>query len=247
MAQTGIVCVCLQFRLPGLQSQNCEPIMSQRLKLEVKALNAIGAGSRDPRLGRWRRPKRPRTGSARGAHSLLARAAAAERFKGKALSGLTLLAPDGAGYERLIVVGIGPEAERGKLDFAKLGGAIAGRLGHGRSADVILALPDGEIDADQVADIALGMRLRAYAFDRYKTKSKEKDEAEPIDGDAARGRPRRAQESAEGARGDRRAASILARDLVNEPPNVLFPKSSPTAPPSSRSSASRSRFSTRSS
>ena len=62
----------------------------------------------------------------------LARAAAAERFKGKALAGLTLLAPDGAGYERLIVIGIGPDAERDKLDFAKLGGAIAGRLGHGR-------------------------------------------------------------------------------------------------------------------
>ena len=67
-----------------------------------------------------------------------------------------MLAPDGAGYERLIVVGVGPVSEREELDFAKLGGAIAGRLGHGRSADVILALPDGEIAPTQAADVALG-------------------------------------------------------------------------------------------
>jgi leucyl aminopeptidase len=123
----------------------------------------------------------------------------------------------------LIAIGVGPEAERGKLDFAKLGGAIAGRLGHGRSADVILALPDGEPTADQTADIALGMRLRAYAFDRYKTKTKEKDEAEPltvtlrVSDPAALKKALKAREAIAGG-------VELARDLVNEPPNVLYPE-----------------------
>jgi leucyl aminopeptidase len=198
--------------------------MSLRLKLDVKILNAIGHQDLVILVSDvLAPPKIAEDWLGEGAHSVLARAAAAERFKGKALAGLTLLAPDGAGYERLIVVGIGPQAERDTLDFAKLGGAIAGRLGHGRSADVILALPDGEITPEQAADVALGMRLRAYAFDQYKTKTREKDEAEPIavtlrvpDPSAIKKALKAREAIAEGVN--------LARDLVNEPPNVLFPE-----------------------
>jgi len=198
--------------------------MSQRLKLEIKALNAIGGQDLVILLSETLAlPKAAEEWLGEGAHALLARAAAAERFKGKALSGLTLLAPDGAGYERLIAVGVGPEAERGTLDFAKLGGAIAGRLGHGRSADVILALPEGPLGADHAAEIALGMRLRAYVFDEYKTKSRKPDEDEPITVTLRAGDPsvvKKALKSREAV-----AAGVeLARDLVNEPPNVLYPE-----------------------
>jgi leucyl aminopeptidase len=198
--------------------------MSQRLKLEVKALNAIGGQDLVLLVSDALTPaKLAEEWLGEGARSLLARAAAAERFKGKALAGLTLLAPDDAGYERLIVVGVGPEAERATLDFAKLGGAIAGRLGHGRAADIIAVLPDSEIDAGAVAEIALGLRLRAYAFDRYKTKTKEKDEADPMTVTLRVADPaavKKALKSREAI-----AAGVeLARDLVNEPPNVLYPE-----------------------
>jgi leucyl aminopeptidase len=208
--------------------------MSQRLKLEVKALNAIAAEDLVVLVGDGLTP--PRAAEewlGEGAHGLLARAAAAERFKGKALSGLTLLAPDGAGYQRLIVIGVGPARERETLDFARLGGAIAGRLGNGRSADVIAALLEGELSADEVAEMALGMRLRAYAFDRYKTKARTRNretddteaEAEPKTktvtlrvGDPAL--VRKALKAREAV-----AAGVeIARDLVNEPPNVLYPE-----------------------
>lgn len=198
--------------------------MSQRLKLEIKALNAIGGQDlvilvSDTLVP----PKAAEEWLGEGAHGLLARAAAAERFKGKALAGLTLLAPDGAGYERLIAVGVGPEAERGTLDFTKLGGAIAGRLGHGRSADVILALPEGPLGAEHAAEIALGMRLRSYVFDEYKTKSRKPEEAEPIAVTLRLPDPsigKKAFKAAEAV-----AAGVeLARNLVNEPPNVLYPE-----------------------
>jgi leucyl aminopeptidase len=198
--------------------------MSQRLKLDVKALDAIGGQDLVILVSDALAPSQAAAEwIGEGASGLLARAASAERFKGKALSGLTLLAPDGAGYERLIVVGIGPQAERDTLDFAKLGGAIAGRLGHGRSADVILVLPDGEIAPQQVADVALGMRLRAYTFDQYKTKTKEKDEAEPITVTLRVPEPS-AIKKAMKAREAIANGVNLARDLVNEPPNVLFPE-----------------------
>lgn len=198
--------------------------MSQRLKLEIKALNAIGG--QDLVILASDTLVAPQVAAAwlgEGCDALVARAAAAERFKGKALSGLTLLAPKDAGYERLIVVGVGPEAERGTLDFAKLGGAIAGRLGHGRSADVILALPEGPLAPDHAAEIALGMRLRAYAFDRYKTKSRKPEEAEPFTVTLRTEDPAPVKKALK-AREAVAAGVELARNLVNEPPNVLFPE-----------------------
>ena len=198
--------------------------MSQRLKLEVKALNAIAGEDLVIFVSdRLAPPKAAEDWIGAGAHALIARAAAADRFKGKALSGLTLLAPDGAGYERLILVGIGSASERDKLDFAALGGAIAGRLGHGRSADIIAALPEGELSAAEIAEIGLGLRLRSYVFDRYKTKSRDKDQAEPktvtlrVDDPAGVKKALKAREAIAGG-------VELARDLVNEPPNVLFPE-----------------------
>jgi len=197
--------------------------MSQRLKLEIKPLNAIGGQDLVILMSdTLSPPKAAEDWLGEGAQALLARAAAAERFKGKALSGLTLLAPDGAGYERLIAVGVGPEDERGTLDFAKLGGAIAGRLGHGRSADVIMALPEGPLSAEHAAAIALGMRLRSYVFDEYKTKSKKPEEAEPIAVTLRLPEPlgKKAFKAVEAV-----ADGVdLARTLVNEPPNVLYPE-----------------------
>lgn len=198
--------------------------MSQRLKLEIKALDTVegqdlvvlvsdGLALSGTAL-QW---------AGEGAQALLTRAAAAERFKGKALAGLTLPSPEGASYERLIVIGVGPEDERAKLDFVKLGGAIAGRLGTGRSAEIILALPEGTMEAKQAADIALGLRLRTYAFDRYKTKSKDKDEAEPLTVTLRAAEPSGVKKAVKTA--DAIAAGVLqARDLVNEPPNVLYPE-----------------------
>ncbi|MGX5737062.1 leucyl aminopeptidase [Bosea thiooxidans] len=198
--------------------------MSQRLKLEVKALNAVEGQDLVVLVSdglALAAAVESLTGE--GAQAPLKRAAAAERFKGKAYAALTLPSPQGAPYERLIVVGTGAEADRADLDFVKLGGAIAGRLGAGRSAEVLLALPDGEIAPAQAADLALGLKLRAYAFDRYKTKTKDKDEAEPVTV-TLRATDSSAVKKALKAVDAIAAGVVLARDLVNEPPNVLYPE-----------------------
>jgi leucyl aminopeptidase len=198
--------------------------MSQRLKLEVKALNAVAGEDLVVLVSdKLAPPKLAEEWLGAGARALIARAAAAERFKGKALAGLTVLAPDDAGYERLILVGTGPAAERDKLDFASLGGAIAGRLGHGRSADIIAALPEGELSAAEIAEIGLGLRLRSYAFDRYKTKTRDKDQAEPRTATLRVADPAAVRKALK-AREALAAGVEFARDLVNEPPNVLFPE-----------------------
>ena len=88
---------------------------------------------------------------------------------------------------------------------------------------VVAELPKVTMSADQAAAIAAGIRLRAYTFDRYKTKKKDGEETAlranvsiAVD-DVAAARKAFAPNAhvVEGV--------ITARDLVNEPPNVLFP------------------------
>ncbi|MER2253324.1 leucyl aminopeptidase [Methylorubrum podarium] len=152
---------------------------------------------------------------------LVARAAASERFKGKAQSALVLPAPAGVEADRLVVIGLGGEKDRAKADWTLLGGFTAGKVG-ARTARVVLDWPGFAGSARDVADFTLGARLRSYRFDQYKTKKKDEDEtgaaltllvADPSAAQAAAGA---AEAVAEGV--------ILARNLVNEPPNVLYPE-----------------------
>ncbi len=158
-----------------------------------------------------------------GGTDLVAKAAASEKFKGRSLSALVLPAPAGVAADRLVVVGLGSESDRGKIDWPALGGFTAAKVS-GRTARIVLDLPGVAPAPDQAASFALGARLRSYSFDRYKTKKK--PEAE----DKARttltvlvADPAAATREAEGAK-TLAEGVVLARDLINEPPNVLFPE-----------------------
>jgi len=155
---------------------------------------------------------------------LVARAAKSERFTGKSGSALDIVMPAGLKASRLIVIGTGKAAERKPQDLIKLGGAAIGRVpASAPEATMLLELADGALKADAAADVALGATLRAYAFDRYKTRRKEGDEA------PAKGRVTLAVADVAAARkawSNRQAVAdgvIIARDLVNEPPNILYP------------------------
>src|SRR6266852_2314349 len=112
------------------------------------------------------------------AANIVKRAAATNQFKGKSGSTLDILAPEGLKASRLIVVGAGKLSAIKDKDFLKFGGAAAGKLGAGADAVTIIAeLPSGEMKPDQAAAVASGIRLRAYKFDRYKTKKKDGEDA----------------------------------------------------------------------
>ncbi|OYX11935.1 MAG: leucyl aminopeptidase [Rhizobiales bacterium 32-66-8] len=154
----------------------------------------------------------------------VARALAADRFKGKLGTTLDLIAPVPLEAPRLIVLGTGPVRDLKPADYLRLGGIAAGKIPAGtREATFVLDLPTGKIAAEAAADIALGARLRGYAFDRYKTKKK--------DGDSEPGTlaltllvsDERAAKREWTARAAVADGVLLARDLVNEPPNVLDP------------------------
>ena len=180
--------------------------------------------------------------------ALIRRAAATTKFKGKALTALDIVAPAGFAADRLLVIGSGAATEdagddgkdtekpageakeAGKEtvlrpdDFVTLGGFVRGKLSSDAFAVIAFDLPRAPKDlATAAADFGLGMRLRDYKFDTYKTKKKddeEKDGAEIFvaveEPSAARRELKVCDAVAEGV--------ILARSLINEPANVLYPE-----------------------
>lgn len=163
-----------------------------------------------------------------GQDDLVRRAALAAEFKGKARSRLEILAPAGTEIGRLIVVGTGKPSDLTEGDWVQLGGVAFGALGRAKEATVLFERPDGRRLGKTVpADFALGMKLRAYAFDKYKPENSGNNgngesRREPaaitiMTTDAAGARTAWASR---GAVGD---GVLLARDLVNEPANILGP------------------------
>jgi leucyl aminopeptidase len=156
---------------------------------------------------------------------LVARAAAADRFKGGRWSTLDIVAPAGLPVSRLVLVGVGRPRDLKSQDFVRLGGIAMGKVPPAVGTVTIVAdLPGGAVKPDRIADLALGVTLRAYAFDRYKTKRKEgEDKPERVNVTIAV----RAVTPVQKAFAVRRAAADgvqIARDLVNEPANILFPE-----------------------
>jgi leucyl aminopeptidase len=158
------------------------------------------------------------------AANMVRRAAATSEFKGKSGSALDILAPEGLKAPRLIVLGAGKLSALKETDFLKFGGVTAGKLRPGNDAVTVIAeLPDGAMKPGQAAAIASGIRLRAYTFDRYKTKKKDGEDA------ALRAKVSLAVGDVAAARRAFASGShivdgvTMARELVNEPPNVLFP------------------------
>jgi leucyl aminopeptidase len=152
----------------------------------------------------------------------LVRAIAFKTFSGKAGSSLDVLAPEGLGIDRVILIGAG--AEQGR-DFIALGGKVMAAIGNEPAATVLAQLGETPLEAAHAAELAMGMRLRAYTFDKYRTKASAKEEdgstkSQSVTlGVANVAAYRKAAIDTEAVA----AGVILARDLVNEPANTLGP------------------------
>ena len=148
----------------------------------------------------------------------------AGRFSGKSGQSLDLLMPPGLAAQRLLVLGWG-KTEEGKEQpsiFTDRGGSVMARLGRAQKVALVLDGPD--LTPPAVAEIAAGIRLRHYRFDKYKGKKPNEDNGEPpkltvtlhVNGKAAVDR-------AIASRMPVVEGQLLARDLINEPANVLGP------------------------
>ncbi|MDE2014683.1 MAG: leucyl aminopeptidase [Pseudomonadota bacterium] len=156
----------------------------------------------------------------------LKRALDASRFSGKAGQLLEVLAPAGMKASRILLVGLGKPSQFDRPQAEELAAGVVGRLLASGETSVTFAidLPKGsKMKADSLAaHLAMGAKLRSYTFHHYRTKGL--DEITPTLKKAAIG-----TSDVAGARKSWQALSaiaegmFLARDLVNEPPNVLYP------------------------
>ena len=202
---------------------NRPEIVFAPLSAEPEATCVVLAGE-DVALGSKGKELDQRSGGA------IAKAAEAAQYKGKRKSTLELLAPPRIGVSRLILLGTGKAADLKENDWTLLGGTAAGAISarKTKSASVVAeAVEAGANRPDAIAAlIAFGALLRHYEFRKYLTKQKPDDEAaEPdslqklvihcADPDKARAAFARHLAVANGV--------VIARDLVNEPANVLGP------------------------
>ncbi|QND52535.1 leucyl aminopeptidase [Phyllobacterium sp. 628] len=158
-------------------------------------------------------------------HALLSRIIDVSDFKGKLAAGLSTIAPADTQLERLVLVGTGDPAKLKADDWLKIGGAAFSKIGKAKHVSVVLALPGGDVSAENAADFALGVLLRAYSFDKYKTKKGKPTENASIEKSSAKitilvADPHAAKKAFAHAEAVAEGV-ILARDLVNEPANIL--------------------------
>ena len=153
------------------------------------------------------------------------RALSFSRFRGQGGQSLDLVAPAGVKASRIVLAGLGKPENFDAAAAERLAATTVGRLlGSGEEAITfaINAPKKAKIaGADLAAHLALGAMLRSYRFDHYrKVKDDEKPTIKKVviaTADASAAKRVWAGLSAVGE------GIFLARDLVNEPANVLYP------------------------
>jgi leucyl aminopeptidase len=156
----------------------------------------------------------------------LTRAMDSGRFSGAAGQVLELLAPAAIDAKRLLIIGLGAPDKVDGLGVERWGGAAVRRLltaGLERVALMVDGWPNVSA-AEAAARAAFGARLAGYRFDRYRTRLKPEQEISLKEIQVVTEGP-----AAATSRFDHDAAVAdavaFARDLVSEPPNVLYPAS----------------------
>jgi leucyl aminopeptidase len=147
-----------------------------------------------------------------------AQAAAASRFTGAKGQTLDILGPGGTEAARLVLVGAGKqEAYDGMAAEHAAASAYAAVKASGLTT-LRIELPN----AADAARAALGVRLASYRFDKYRTKEPEDKKPSVI-------KTQVVTTDVDGALAEFAPLAALAdavsftRDLVSEPPNVLYP------------------------
>ncbi len=153
--------------------------------------------------------------------------ASAARFSGKKGELLAIVAPANLGLSRIVLAGLGQPEQAGARVFEDLGGALAAHLNGAGEIEATVAVEIGD-DAplgagEAAAALALGAQLRAYRFDKYKTKQKPEQKpslarltVSSAETGAAKRTWRLLEKTAE--------AVFFTRDLVSEPANVIYPE-----------------------
>jgi leucyl aminopeptidase len=147
-------------------------------------------------------------------------AARGQRFEGDAgaVAETWVGGSGGTQVRRLLLVGTGAATDGAAAE--KLGGTAVGRLLTSGEKSLVIDLGGSRFDADAAARLALGAAARAWRYDRYRTKLKDKQKPtveEVVIVGAPIGAEQRWSERYEGVL----EGVKLTRELVTEPANII--------------------------
>jgi leucyl aminopeptidase len=150
------------------------------------------------------------------------RAVSATGFTGKQGQVMDIVAPAGIEASRLLVLGAGKpgEGSESATAWTDRGGSLMGKLQNLKVTRAAIVLDMPAATPERVADLAAGLRLRHYRFDRYKSR-KPDDNGDVRMQVTLHVANKAATDRALEARMPAVEGTLLARDLVNEPANVL--------------------------
>ncbi|MCG9731669.1 leucyl aminopeptidase [Shewanella sp. Isolate13] len=144
-----------------------------------------------------------------------------QEFTGEKKQIVEILMPNGIDAKRLVVIGVGEQAELTPGEVNKLGAEITAHF-NGIEVKNIQVLTDGISDATSnasfAAELAHGINLRAYKFDKYFSEKKPAEKNYTIAVDAAKDTDKLYTQLAAIEQG-----VFLARDLTSETPTEMTP------------------------
>lgn len=158
--------------------------------------------------------------------SLIKQVIQLNNFKGKEGQKIfvTLARPN---FQNVIFIGLGKVTDFNLLAAIKFGGKVIANLNNSKISSATIDLENRLTSncAEKFAHIALGLFLRNYSFDKYKSGKKLKDKIDistielncPHFKDAEEIFVRNLKPVAEAVK--------FSRDLVSEPPNIIYPAS----------------------
>ena len=151
----------------------------------------------------------------------LSRAIKAAKFEAKRDQFLEILAC--GAFDRVLIAGLGKADSITANETEMLGGAIAGALQSAKATSAAIAIASHKTlsEAETASLLASGASLRVYSFDQYK--SKKPDKAKPLESITIHTASAEKAKAAFVPLAAIREGNHFARDLVNEPANILYP------------------------
>ena len=151
---------------------------------------------------------------------LLSEALSGGRFTGKKDQQALVVLPKGADFRRAVLIGGGKPKKRDARVLEGLGANLV----KSNAASGFKTLAIHADSAEDAARIAVGAKLAAYRFDDYFTKLKP-DQKPSLTGVSLVVEDVKAAKAAFAPLSAGAEGTILARNLVNMPPNDLYPES----------------------
>ncbi|MEM8798963.1 MAG: leucyl aminopeptidase [Pseudomonadota bacterium] len=159
---------------------------------------------------------------------MIAKTVKMAKFKAKTGEIVEIIAPAASKLTRLLLVGVGDAKALTEYHFERAGGRIYARLATSGETTLRIAI-DGVTGAKLPFDLmakhlAVGVRLRSYRFDKYRTK--EPKSKKPTLGRVAILTPDHLAAGKAFESYDKVLDGVFfTRDLVSEPANILYPAS----------------------